>query len=78
MTNSEFVVWCEANTLSVELAALVLGCSRATAFRYASNRAQIPAIISNQCELIDMLPAAKRLAVIQKRLGFTSKVMPDN
>lgn len=74
MKGRDFVEWCQRHKLTVEQAAKVLGCSRATSYRYASNEAdEIPAPIANQCELMDLLPPSKSLTVIQKRLAIVSR-----
>lgn len=73
MNKDDFTDWCKRHNLKVEQAAIVLGYSRATAFRYANGDSEIPAPIANQCELMDLLPASKSLAVIQKRLAIVSQ-----
>ena len=73
MTECDFVEWCQRHKLTPEQAGIVLGCSRASAFRYANGSSVIPAPIANQCELMDLLPPSKSLMVIQKRLAIVSR-----
>lgn len=72
MTADEFVAWCQRHHIKTDQAWLVLGCSRSSAFRYASGRSEIPAAIAYQCELMDLLPASKSVTVTQKRLAKVS------
>lgn len=69
MKKDDFTYWCKRHNLKTEQAAIVLGCSRATVFRYANGDSEIPVPIANQCELMDLLPLSKSLFVIQKRLA---------
>lgn len=73
MTQNDFINWCDRHCIKPELAAVVLGCSRASVFRYVNGSSAIPSPISNQCELIDLLPPEKSTAHIKKRLALVSR-----
>ena len=57
---SEFKTWCEEYQLSVEDAAIVLGISRATAFRYANEDYPLNKTASRLCKAIDLLSPKER------------------
>lgn len=73
MTADEFKQWCDKYGLSKDQAAIVLGISRANAFKYANGSQPVSVLVSNQCELFDLLSKTKSLTVIQKRLAIVSQ-----
>lgn len=69
MDKEQFNAWVQRHGLTIEEAAIVLGMSRANAFKYANGTRPVALYVQYAAETLDLLSKNERLKLIQKRLA---------
>jgi hypothetical protein len=69
MDKDQFNAWAERHGLTTEEAAIVLGMSRANAFKYANGTRPVALYVEYAAEAFDLLSKKESLKLIQKRLA---------
>lgn len=69
MDKDQFNAWAQRHCLTTEEAAIVLGMSRANAFKYANGTRPVALYVEYAAETFDLLNENERVKLIYKRLG---------
>lgn len=69
MDKTQFNAWAERHGLTTEEAAIVLGMSRANAFKYANGTRPVALYVEYAAEAFDLLSKKESIKLIQKRLA---------
>jgi hypothetical protein len=73
MDKIQFNAWAQRHGLTIDEAAIVLGMSRANAFKYANGTRPVALYVEYAAEAIDLLSKKESLKLIQKRLAKSLK-----